>query len=393
MKHSIYIHIPFCRHRCNYCDFVTTAGEQAYIPVYVDALNKEFRVVNNKNNRIWVHSIYFGGGTPSLISVSQYKKLLDTIKSHYLLTEDCEICLEANPGTLSAKYLAGLKSLGFNRISIGVQSTDPFDLKRLDRIHTIEDVLRNIKNIKQVGLNNLNIDLIFGLPWQSLESWKNSLERAIHLHPEHFSLYSLLIEQGTILYDWNQKGLIKPQDQDLEGEMYECAMILLDRAGYDHYEISNWVKRDPIKDYRCRHNLQYWLNMPYLGFGAGAHGYVKGIRMVNTSDIFDYIKRINRVVPSNLRFPQSPANVSSTFVDRYTQMKDFMLLGLRLINPGVSSETFAEWYGESAADVFADDIEQLLNQGLVKWWGDGQTFLRLSKRGVMVANQVFMHFV
>ena len=152
MKHSIYIHIPFCCHRCNYCDFVTTIGKQEYIPAYVDALINEFRIVNKKSDTFPVHSIYFGGGTPSLISVSQYKKLLDTLKSQYLLTEDCEICLESNPGTLSSEYLFGLKNLGFTRISMGVQSTNPFDLKRLDRIHTIKDVLNNV--LPEVCSNN-----------------------------------------------------------------------------------------------------------------------------------------------------------------------------------------------------------------------------------------------
>jgi len=393
MNHSIYIHIPFCRHRCNYCDFVTTAGKQAYIPAYVDALKKEFRVVSDESHALRVHSIYFGGGTPSLISISQFKILLDSLKSHYFMTEDCEICLEANPGTLSSEYLFGLKNLGFNRISIGVQSTDPFDLKRLDRIHTLEEVLINKNSIRKAGFNNLNMDLIFGLPWQSLDGWKNSLERAIHLQPEHFSLYSLLIEQGTKLFEWNQKGLIKTQDQDLEGEMYECAMTMLDKAGYEHYEISNWAKRDPIIDYRCRHNLQYWLNMPYLSFGAGAHGYVNGIRTANTSDIFDYIERINLIDPSTLSFPLSPATVSSSSVDKFTQMKDFMLLGLRIINSGVSIETFSARYGESLMEVFVNEIEQLLKQGLVEWWGKDKTQLRLSKRGVMIANQVFMQFV
>ena len=393
MNHSIYIHIPFCRHRCNYCDFVTTAGKQAYIPAYVDALKKEFRVVSDVSHELRVHSIYFGGGTPSLLSISQYKKLLDSLKSHFFMTEDCEISLEANPGTLSSEYLLGLKNLGINRISIGVQSTDPFDLKRLDRIHTNEEVLIINNSIRKAGLNNLNLDLIFGLPWQSLDGWKNSLERAIYLQPEHFSLYSLLIEEGTKLYKWNQKGLIKTQDQDLEGEMYECAMTMLDKAGYEHYEISNWAKRNPIIDYRCRHNLQYWLNMPYLSFGAGAHGYVNGIRTVNTSDIFEYIERINQIDPATQSFPLSPATVSSNSVDKLTQMKDFMLLGLRLINSGVSIETFSARYGESLMEVFYYEIETLLKQDLVEWWGKDKTQLRLSKRGIMVANQVFMHFV
>jgi len=393
MNYSLYVHIPFCKHRCHYCDFNTYAGKAALIPAYVDALIKEFRIVSDQNEGLSVHSVYFGGGTPSLIPISLYQKLFKTIKACFMLTDDCEISLESNPATLSFDYLMGLSDIGFNRISMGVQSTDSFDLARLDRIHTINDVLSSFRNARKAGFTNINLDMIFALPWQNLKGWENSLSRAIDLSPEHFSLYSLIIEPGTALHRWYQRGLIATQDQDLEGDMYETSMALMDRAGYEHYEISNWAKEAPEKDFRCRHNLQYWRNKPYLGLGAGSHGYAKAVRTVNTRTIGDYIHRMNQNPTLNFDFPASPATISREEIDNTTQMKDFMMLGLRLVNEGVSSNIFERTYGQSMQVVFKDEIRLLRAQGLLEWVGGGQEHLRLTQRGVMVANQAFMEFV
>jgi len=364
----------------------------ASIPGYVEALNHEFRVVYKQVGLLPVHSVYFGGGTPSILSVLQYRTILDCIKKIFLLTENCEICLEANPGTLTNDYLIGLNDLGFNRISMGVQSTNPFDLMRLERIHDLEDILQNVKNTRKAGFNNLNLDLIFGLPWQDFQSWKDNLERAIQLKPEHFSLYSLIIEEGTAIYDWYERGLINRMDQDIEGEMYEYAMERLDQAGYEQYEISNWAKRNPDIDYRCRHNMQYWLNLPYLGFGVSAHGYFDGVRVINTPNLNDYIAKVSQLRMEKKDFSLSPANISTKTVKKSTQMKDQVLLGLRLTQSGVDNEKFSARFGQSIDDVFEKVIILLENQGLVEWW-EGKNSLRLTKRGLMVANQVFMHFV
>ncbi len=339
-----------------------------------------------------MHSIYFGGGTPSILTIPQFQKLLNSIKSLYLITEDCEICLEANPGTITPEYIFALKNLGFTRISMGVQSTNPWDLKRLERIHNIENILTNIQTLRKVGFDNVNFDLIYGLPWQDIKSWKNNLDRAIELNPEHLSLYSLIIEEGTAIHDWYQRGLIGLIDQDLEGDMFEYSIERLKQAGYEQYELSNWAKRDSIKDFRCRHNMQYWLNQPYLGFGAGAHGYVNGIRTINTPNGVDYISRMKLNNLGTQKSPLSPAIISSNAVDKRSQMKDHLLLGLRLTRSGVNTEEFFSRYGKSIYDIFESEIGILLNQGLIQW-GDGKECLRLSKRGVMVANQVFMHFI
>ena len=393
MDYSLYIHIPFCKHRCNYCDFNTYAGMQDNIPAYITALIEEIRIVLCGKHCLALHSVYFGGGTPSLIDLESYQVLLSVIRQYAELTEDCEISLESNPGTLDQNYLLCLRRLGFNRISIGVQSTNPFDLVRLERIHDIDDVLNGIRFARMAGFTNINLDMIFGLPWQSLSGWENSIKRAIDLKPDHFSLYSLIIEPGTLLNKWYQKGLVKLQDQDLEGDMYETAMRLLDSAGYRHYEISNWARRDNTRDFRCRHNLQYWLNRPYLGLGAGAHGYAENIRTVNVNTIPRYIECLSNKTTRHTTFPVSPAAVSTEDIDRTTQMKDFLMLGLRLVEDGVSDTRFTSWYGISYKDVFDQEIQSLLDKGLLEWVGDAEDQLRLTHRGVMVANQVFMAFV
>jgi oxygen-independent coproporphyrinogen-3 oxidase len=393
MKHSLYIHVPFCRRRCHYCDFVTYAGFEGRIPDYMAALNKEFRVANNNNQSFTIHTIFFGGGTPSLIPVNLYEKTLNTINTHFTLSEHTEITIEANPGTLNLSCLQSLKGLGVNRLSLGVQSTNPLDLRRLDRIHTVDDILKNFRLARRAGFDNINLDLIFGLPGQDHQSWVNTLQRAISLNPEHFSVYSLIIETGTPLYNWHQRGLIEPQDQDLEGEMYQTAMSMLEEAGYIHYEISNWAKVRQDQVMACRHNLQYWYNQPYFGFGVGAHGYVDHIRTENVQEIEKYIS-VMKEGQADYDFPCTPATAALTPVDQITRMRDFMWLGLRLVEEGVSAARFKQLYGESMSSIFTKEIEDLHSKELVEWViKNDDRCLRLTRRGIMVANQVFMAFV
>lgn len=394
MNKSLYIHIPFCKHRCHYCDFITTAGREVELPGYAEALQKEIRIVNNSPNEISLHSIYFGGGTPSLVPLASYERIFRAIRESYTLTEDCEVSLETNPGTITFEYLQGLRSLGFNRLSLGVQSTDSFDLKRLDRIHTIQDVISSVTDARRAGFDNINLDLIFGLPWQDLESWRNSLERAIYLAPDHFSLYSLIIEEETALYRWHQKGLIEPQDEDLQADMYEMAIEMLRSAGYAHYEISNWAKIHSGRDYRCRHNLQYWLNDPYIGVGAGAQGYFEHQRLVNTPNLTEYIFRIQNRETNGFVFPNTPAIDSTEFVDVETRMNDEMMLGLRLIEQGVSADGFFERYHVRMEEKFRKELARFVRLGLLEWVDEGESQrIRLTHHGIMVANQVFMAFV
>lgn len=393
MNYSLYIHIPFCLHRCHYCDFNTYVGQDTLIPAYADALIKELRIVNSQKPNITIHSIYFGGGTPSIFPASIYKRLFKEINNLFIITPDCEISLEANPSTLSKEYLQDLKFLGFNRISLGVQSTDNVDLKRLDRTHNIWEVLESIDKIRDSGFTNLNLDLIFGLPWQDLAGWENSLTRALQFKPEHFSIYSLIIEPGTPLFSWYQRGLISQQDQDFEGDMYEATINLMAENGYNQYEISNWAKSNEKMDYRCRHNMQYWLGFPYIGIGAGAHGFASGYRTVNTPTIGEYIQRCDRNGQSSKPFPWTPAQIQTKKVDVQTQMMEFMMVGLRLTKEGVSEDRFSKLFRKSMKEVFTKEIDKLISQGLVAWSDESKNRLQLTERGVMVANRVFMAFV
>lgn len=393
MSISLYIHIPFCQHRCHYCDFNTFAGYEALIPEYLNALFEEIRIVKNYLPNTTLHSIYFGGGTPSLISAHQYQSILSNIRNYFLLTNDCEISLEANPGTISVDYLSQLYDLGFNRISIGAQSTDSFDLLRLDRTHSIADIVKAVEFARKAKFTNISLDMIFNLPWQNLTSWEYSLSRAINLAPDHFSLYALIIEPGTTLSNWKQRGLIALQNQDLEADMYELAINRLEQSGYYQYEISNWAKRSADNDFRCKHNLQYWRNLPYIGVGAGAHGYLGNVRIENVAEIERYIPRLTKEKCKSWAFPITPASFHTEMIDHATQMRDFIWLGLRMIDEGVSEDRFSHTFGISMYEVFKAEIDELLSLGLIKWGSQDKNSLHLTRRGVMLANQVFMRFV
>lgn len=393
MNYSLYIHIPFCIQRCHYCDFNTYAGKESLIPDYVDSLVEEIRIVSEYISPFPLHSIYFGGGTPSLVPVTEYQKLFNALFELTSIAEKCEISLEANPGTVSLPYLTSLRALSFNRISFGIQSTNARDLIRLGRTHTVDDILDAFVFARRTGFHNINLDMINHLPWQDLTAWENSLSRAVALAPEHFSIYSLMIEPGTSLHDWYQRGLMTPQDEDLGADMYEFTIDYLDRAGYEHYEISNWAKRDEENQFRCMHNMQYWLNQPYIGIGAGAHGYINTIRTENVSGIENYITRMRKRGEFRVGLPETPATIRTTKIDDITQMKDSMWLALRLVKDGVSLDRFERSFGKSVLEVFKEQVEELLHLGLIEWGGLKQSNLKLTRRGLMVANQVFLRFI
>ena len=393
MSLSIYIHIPFCAQRCLYCDFNTCAGQERLIPAYINALIKEIRLQSEGCQTFPIHSIYIGGGTPSIVPINDYILLFSSLIQSFDLSPDCEISIEVNPGTIHTEYLDGLKALGVNRISIGAQSMNSVDLMRLGRIHDPDDIFNSISDARKAGFDNISLDMIFGLPWQDLADWKSSLSSAVNLNPDHFSLYSLIVEPGTPMYSWYQRGLISPQNQDLEAEMYELAIEVLDNAGYTHYEISNWARNSLYRNFRCRQNLQYWKNEPYLGLGAGAHGYFKGYRIVIDNDIAEYMLKIENHDKSSNNILFSPGEEAKFRVEPVAEMKDHMMLGLRLIEQGVSDADFQERYGKSFKSFFGDEIEELVKNNLLEWIGEDQRGLHLTRSGLMVANQVFMRFI
>jgi len=395
-EHALYFHIPFCRHRCAYCDFNTYAGQDELIPAYVDALCREIEIVGQVAlENVEASTIFFGGGTPSLLSVSDFSSIFKAIKQNFNLRKNAEISLEANPGTLTESYLEGLYALGFNRLSMGVQSAHPDELRMLERNHSYGDVVSAALAARKAGFDNLSFDLIYGLPEQNLDRWQATLKLILGLRPDHLSLYALTIEEGTPFGRWAGRGMLPLPDPDLAAEMYEWTGYYLSKKGYQQYEISNWAK---LKQ-ECQHNLQYWRNLPYLGFGTGAHGYAAGMRYANIPGIQGYIDRLSQE-NDQLSFPLSPAAISREPISSKQEMQEHLLMGLRLTNEGVSAEGFRERFGTSLKDVFADEIGELLKLELLEWANkktsealETSEVLRLTQHARLLGNQVFLRFV
>jgi oxygen-independent coproporphyrinogen III oxidase len=413
--YSLYLHIPFCTHRCAYCDFNTYAGQEGSIPAYVDALCKEIEYVGSqfpspdgRGAGGEVHTIFFGGGTPSLLSPKQFDSIFKSIRANFTLTEDAEITIEANPGTVSYETLLELRKIGINRISFGVQSANMEELRMLERTHDFFTVIEAVTSARKAGFDNLNLDLIYGLPEQTRQTWQTTVQRILDLHPEHISAYALTLEHGTPFGSWATKGLLPLPDPDLAAEMYEWASETFEAAGYVQYEISNWAKnvesrtsnvqastfdvRPLTPSFACRHNLQYWRGLPYLAFGAGAHGYANGYRYSNVLRIKTYIERL--IQPSGLSlqpFPLSPATVNQHKQTLQDDMSEFMMTGLRLTQEGVSTTEFEKRFRSKLLEVYEKEIEELSKYGLLE--SKTSEVLRLTPRGRLLGNQVFMRFV
>jgi oxygen-independent coproporphyrinogen III oxidase len=400
--YSLYLHVPFCRHRCSYCDFNTFAGQERLIPAYVDAIQNEIcQVSASAGEKLPVHTVFFGGGTPSLLSAAHLGGILETLRHQFEFQTEVEVTLEANPGTVSFDYLKDLRQVGINRLSFGMQSAHPDDLRLLERQHDFFDVVQAVEWARKAGFDNLSLDLIFGLPGQTLERWQATLERALGMNPNHLSLYGLTIEHGTPLQKRSAHGLIPTVDDDLAADMYEFAMDHLPEAGFEQYEISNWAQRTAEGNlFSSKHNLQYWLDQPYLGFGAGAHGYAAGVRTANVGGIRPYIERCNQsgkpgVMPGDKprAFPIGPATRRNITIDRHMEMQEMMMVGLRLTQEGVPENLFQERFGQPLEAVFGREINRLLGLGLLERVGNSQPRLRLTRHGRLLGNQVFMQFV
>jgi len=393
MSYSLYLHIPFCTHRCGYCDFNTYAGLESLMPAYVEALLAEiYSSSSSVGERLPVHTIFFGGGTPSLLYVDDVEKILNALRVAYRVSEDAEITLEANPGTLSAEKLVGLRKVGVNRLSFGVQSASPEELRLLERQHDFRDVIQAVKWARVARFDILNLDWIYGLPGQSLESWRKNIELAVKLNPEHLSLYSLSIEHGTPFKEMSSRGLLPLIDSDLAADMYDWASDRLEAAGYQQYEISNWAKTDSDgKLLTCRHNLQYWRSLPYLGLGAGAHGFAGGLRTVNVLAPAVYMRRLK--AGGDFEFPRTPATASMEEIEPRRLMGEHMMMGLRLVREGVARLAFAEKFGRDLGNVYGPQIERLHSLGLLESVSGNQNAIRLTKKGRLLGNQVFIEFI
>ena len=399
---SIYLHIPFCKHRCAYCDFNTYAGQEPLIPVYVEALIKEIEFIGkHAGQRLEYSTVFFGGGTPSLLTGPQIDSVMSALFSAFNVSADAEVTIEANPGTISPDKLDAIRKAGINRISFGVQSSNTEELRMLERSHDFFTVIEAVSTARKAGFDNLNLDLIYALPEQTLASWQTTVKRVLELQPEHISAYALTLEHGTPFGRWSQRGLLPLPNPDLAADMYEWAMEFLEENGYVQYEISNWAKDNGRlttdhgqPSFACKHNLQYWRSLPYLGLGAGAHGYAGGKRYSNVLRIKTYIDRLTNSQYTNLPFPLSPATVNHHKQTLKDDISDYMINNLRLVKAGVADSDFRSRFGGGLLDIFPKEMEELIRNGLIeKKTSDSSEVFRLTRRGRLLGNRVFQQFV
>jgi oxygen-independent coproporphyrinogen-3 oxidase len=375
-----YVHIPFCVRKCAYCDFNSFSGyTDDSIARYVAALTQE--IIHSDSpiigGRGAIDSIFFGGGTPTAIPATDEAALLRAILETLPVTPDAEITTEANPGTMDVAHLEVLRAAGFNRISFGVQSFDAGLLKTLDRIHSAAEAKNAVAAARAAGFENVSIDLMFGLPRQTLTQWQNTLDQALALHTDHLSLYSLIVEPGTGFYTLQQKGRLPLPDEDLGAEMYQMAIDAARSAGFRQYEISNFAR--PGRD--CRHNLHYWRNEPYYGLGCGAVSYLDGARRMNLKPPTKYAETVET---------GGDLTESVETLTREETMAETMMLGLRLIHEGVDCRAFAARFGADPRDLYTREIAKYTSRGLLETVGD---YLRLTPCGVFLANDVMAEFV
>lgn len=383
---GIYLHIPFCKQKCFYCDFVSYCNEESNISTYIECIKKEIefkalelnKFSENNNEQFEINTIYIGGGTPSFIDSKYISKILKKIKEYFTVKKDCEITIEVNPDSVSLEKLIEYKNSGINRISIGLQSTKNKLLKEIGRVHNFEQFKQAYNNIKIAGFKNINIDLMIALPNQTLEDVEESLTEIMSLNPSHISVYSLILEDETKLFKEVKKGNLKLPDDELERKMYWNVKKSLEKNGFMQYEISNFSK--PEKE--SKHNLNCWNQDEYLGIGVSAHSFFNNIRFSNTINLNDYIKNIQ-----NDKYTKNQTIHEILSLDE--RKKEFMILGLRKIK-GIEIKKFKEKFGENPIYIFRNQINKLVNENLIEIDGD---FIRLTNKGLDLANIVWEEFI
>jgi oxygen-independent coproporphyrinogen-3 oxidase len=376
-KLGLYVHIPFCARKCRYCDFVSfpVADRDAHfayaLKVVLEASEKAHIFGEGRS----VDTIYLGGGTPSFLEAGLVSEILDSLYAHFRVEDDCEITIEVNPVSATREKFRAYRSAGVNRVSIGVQSFDPEVLTFLGRLHTAEEAERAVADARVCGFDNLNIDLMFGVPGQDLASWERDLKKALKLAPEHISFYSLGIEEGTPLFEDLIAERIEETDEILDRRMYHLAKELLADAGFRHYEISNAA----LPGRESRHNLKYWSMDPYLGLGAAAHSYFDGRRFANTSNLTEYLAASGTTDMMNWAHENTPGD----------EMSEFIFLGLRR-TAGIRLSDFHSSFGRDFWELYGEETEKLIRRGLLEQDGDE---LRLTALGLDLANNVFSEYV
>ena len=412
---ELYLHIPFCVRKCHYCDFLSAPSNEETREQYVQALCREIASYKDRAAEYEVSTVFFGGGTPTLLRTEQFEQIISALqetftvsrrtahrteekscgicnsKMHYLETKDfekqeqkevteaIEFTVECNPGTLTEELLSGLKRMGVNRLSIGLQSADDEELKLLGRIHNYEAFLESFRLARAAGFGNINVDLMQALPEQTVQSFCNTLQKVIALQPEHISAYSLMIEENTKFYEWYGEDSDKLPSEDTEREIYKMTQQVLGEAGYLQYEISNYAK----PGYECRHNCGYWTGTEYLGLGLGASSYINGTRFTQTENLREYLSRYSAGAIGG------PERLNVHVLSKSEQMEEFMFLGLRLC-AGASRREFAKRFGTDYETVYGAVTERLTGQGLLKENGE---YLCLTELGRDLSNRVLAEFL
>lgn len=373
-KIGIYVHIPFCKQKCEYCDFISYCGKDNLIEEYIKAVKKEIKMQNIQS---FISTVYIGGGTPSYIDSEYIVDILKEIKKKPF-ENDAEITIEVNPGTVTKEKLESYKKVGINRLSIGLQTTQERLLKEIGRIHNFEQFLETYQLARKVGFQNINVDLMIGLPNQRIKDIKESLEKIIALHPEHISVYSLIVEENTPISKKIEKGELQLPEEDTERNMYWYVKNILELNGYKHYEISNFAKQG----YIAKHNWNCWGQKEYIGFGAAAHSYRNMIRYSNIENVEEYIQ--------NIKHGRLRKNRIIHEIQKYEDAKkEFMLLGLRKIE-GVSIRDFRNKFQENPIFLFRHKLKRLTDENLI---AIDLNYIRLTNRGMDFANLVWEEFV
>lgn len=373
---GIYVHIPFCKQKCIYCDFISFSNKFNKVEEYINKLRQEIEIKASKigKSEILINTIYIGGGTPSIISKEYIGQIIDSINKHFNIKQQVEITIEVNPGTVDKEKLEYYKKLGINRLSIGLQNASDYILKILGRIHTYKDFLNVYNMARQVGFKNINVDLMIGVPTQNIDNVKDNVSKILDLKPEHISVYSLIVEENTPIEKKINSGELILPSEDLEREMYWYVKNKLEENGYKHYEISNFAKEGK----ESRHNMNCWNQEEYLGFGVAAHSYLNNERFSNTENLDEYI------VKDLLEIKQ--INEIQDILDK---QKEYMMLGLRKID-GVSISKFKQKYVNNPVYLFKDEINKLSKEGLLQVNLDN---IKLTKKGIDLANLVWEEFI
>lgn len=372
---GLYVHLPFCRQRCIYCDFPTQLGSSADLTHYLPLLKAELALYERP---LTARSLFFGGGTPSLLTGDQFAELMALLRDRVTFTEGMEITLEANPGTVSLETFAAYRKAGLTRLSLGAQTFNPELLRTLNRLHGPEAIGEAVAQAREAGIAEVNIDLIYGLPGQTLDDWQDTVEQALALDLPHQSLYPLTVESGTPLDALVSKGKLHPAGEADTVTMYEWAKARLEAAGYRHYEIANFAR----PGHEARHNLVYWRNLPYVGLGMGAHSHYNGRRFANPPTLHAYEERVTR----GDRLWETEAALTPA-----EEMEETVFLTLRLIDEGLDPQRFAERFGVGFDETYRDVLDRLQTDDLLRRSDDGRW--RLSPQAIPVAHEVFVAFL